>query len=462
MSFSRRNSILLSLVFCISAPSYQALADETAPAAVPPSTTTTAVATPAASPEPSAVAPLATPVPAVETPVAPIAAAEAPATPVAAPSEPAPTAPTAPAAAPAPQAAAPPPVPTETPAAAPAAASEEGANQDDSGKKKKAASKTKKINPREDDGYYKQYSLDEHDKHEFDRHKEQGGGYYGPMPTYKAPPPEAKPILPAVEIVPVPVAVPLKHDGTDRKFKDDPGAVGSITFMRHATQAKELLSTGHYDLAKKHFKEALRINPDDMDLLPGYWETCEKTSDWSESVRTLEHMFSLNPAKEKEYCWAHGEALYELRRWDRAVPTLRKAVTFGRNVDQCHDWLLKIALQQRNTAEQATEYAAILKLRPTDYKMHVDFGNLLETQGRHNEALVQYKAAATAQPDGALMARIAYMMMSYNKDWNGAMAMYNRATQADPKNAAVYQKSVLYCQAQLDASARAAKATKSK
>ena len=89
----------------------------------------------------------------------------------------------------------------------------------------------------------------------------------------------------------------------------------------------------------------------------------------------------------------------------------------------------------------------------SDYKTQLDFGNYLEGQGRHAEALAHYKTAADVHPtDGGLLSRIAYMVMYYNKDYNGAINYYTKAMAADPANVNRYQENIKYCQAQMHVS----------
>jgi tetratricopeptide (TPR) repeat protein len=306
----------------------------------------------------------------------------------------------------------------------------------------------------EDEGYYGSMQHGKKDQFSDIQRRHQDEGYYSEIKPYVPPPPEAAPVpppqAPVIEQKPELVVPPVRPDASGRKFDDDTGATGSITATRHAKQAKELLANGQFELAKRHFKESLAIVENQPELYPGYWECCTKTNDWSEALRILDKMFEVQPAKKAEFAWAYGQALYQLRRYDKAKVALKDAVKYGKNVDDIHLTLLKIAQQEHNNNDIVAEYNALLKLKPSDYKTQLEFANLLELQGRHAEALSHYKSASNLQPsDGGLAARVAYMLMYYNKDYKGAIAFYSKALAADPGNAQKYQDSIKYCQYQM-------------
>lgn len=311
----------------------------------------------------------------------------------------------------------------------------------------------------EDQGYYSG-TKGKADQERFSDNQRRHGdeGYYTDVRQYAPPPPEEKPVAPPVQpaiVTPPPLIVPPVGSGqpNDRKLGDDTGATGSITATRHAKQAKDMLNSGHYDLAKSHFRESLQQVPSQLDLYPGYWESCAKTNDWGEARRALEKFFELDSAAKKDYYWAYGQTWFELRNYDKAVPVLREALGYGQHVDDVHADLLKIALNRKDSAGIAAEYAAVLKSKPSDAKTHKEFADWLEVQGRHSEAIAHYKSAVGIDPsDGATAGRLAYMMMFYNKDFHGAINYYQKAVAGDPLNAAKYLQSIEYAKSQIQTS----------
>jgi tetratricopeptide (TPR) repeat protein len=313
----------------------------------------------------------------------------------------------------------------------------------------------------QDEGYYSGVKgTNEKDKmSDYQRRHKDDGGYYSEVKPYVAPPPEAKPEPPPVQpalqtTAPPPLNVPAV--GTTpggNKYEDDTGATGSITATRHAKSAQELFSSGHFDLAKHHYRESLAVMPNQIELYGNYWESCAKTNDWGEGRRALEKLFELDPSKKKDYAWAYGETWFQLRNYDKAAAALNEALKYGNHLEEVHNDILKIGLNRRDPALISQEYNALLKIKPSDYKMQLDFANWLEVQGRHSDAIAHYRSAANLNPgDGQLAARLAYMLMYYNKDFKGAINFYNRAISGDPLNAAKYQENIKYAQSQIEAS----------
>ncbi|HEY9791127.1 MAG TPA: tetratricopeptide repeat protein [Candidatus Obscuribacterales bacterium] len=307
----------------------------------------------------------------------------------------------------------------------------------------------------QEDGYYsgvKGESQRQSDNQK--RHSDEG--YYSEVKPYVAPPPEVKPALPpptqsALPGTPPPLVIPpVGSTPGGSKFEDDTGATGSITATRHAKQAQELFSSGHFDLAKHHYRESLAVMPNQLELYGNYWESCAKTNDWGEGRRALDKLFELDPAKKKEWAWAYGETWFQLRNYDKAVAALNDALKYGNHLEDVHNDILKIGLNRRDSALINQEYAALTKIKPNDYKMQLDYANWLEVAGKHGEAIGHYRSAANLNPgDGALAARLAYMLMYYNKDFKGAINFYTRAIAGDPLNAAKYQENIKYAQAQI-------------
>lgn len=306
-----------------------------------------------------------------------------------------------------------------------------------------------------EEGYYGK-ERPKQDEYSDYQHRHEDEGYYSEIKPYSPPPPEAKP-------APEPLSQPIKSElpplaippvqGSkpgDRRFDDDTGSTGSVIATRHSKSAEEDFQAGRFPQAIGHFRASLDAFPNQPELYPHYWEACTKNNDWSEAKVALEKWFALQPEKKKEYSWALGETLFQLRDYEKATAALNDALKYGVKLDEIHHLLLQIALVQRNNAEATNQYIALLKIKPSDYQTQLAFANMLELQGKHLDALSHYKAAVNLQPsDGALAARVAYMLMYYNKDYNSAINYYKKAMNADPANAAQYQQNIRFAESQM-------------
>jgi predicted Zn-dependent protease len=308
-----------------------------------------------------------------------------------------------------------------------------------------------------DEGYYEKNGpkKKKDDMSDYQR-RHDGEGYYQEIKPYApAPPTQAELVVPMThpiqtELPPLQTnAVSAPKEG-ERKLGDDTGATGSVSATRHAKQAKDDFAAGRYPQAIGHFRASLDAFPNQPDLYPDYFEALRKGNDWSEVKITLEKWFQIAPDKKKDYSWCIGEALYNLRNYDKAREALTDSLKYGVKLDEVHNLLLKIALAQHNNADAESQYAALLKIKPSDYQTQISFANMLELQGKHADALAHYKAAVNLQPsDGALAARVAYMLMYYNKDYTSAIGYYKKAMAADPGNASKYAENIRFAESQM-------------
>ncbi len=368
--------------------------------------------------------------------------------------------------------------PAERPADKQNSATEPGKNAPE-GTAPETAGSAEEVKPKKkgkkDDGYYSTIGPSEKSAAEeeagkpdrWKKKKKEDDGYYGtikyaPVPKElleqaKNPPPP--PVAPPAPVVVPPPVQPASSTGPARKFDDDTGNTGSITVTRHINKAREFLSSGHPDFAKKHFKEALRIAPEKAEFYEGYYESCVKTNDWSEAINALDRWFKLDPDKEKDYGADYGEALFQLQRYDKATAALKRALTFGKKQEQIHRTLLKIAQVQQNTPAIIAEYNAVLAVK-NDGDLQAEFGGFLERLDRAPEAIPHYKAAVKLKPlDAQLQGRLAYMLLYYNKDYAGAIAAYNKAIAADPSSQAL-RDGLRYAEQQQELAAKGCKKKK--
>jgi tetratricopeptide (TPR) repeat protein len=405
------------------------------------------------------------------TPAAPAATPATAVEPAPAPATPSPAAAPEVTPAPTPVAATPAPTPVATPAPAPSTPSAEPPQLNSSDRnltapapeikprkpERKSSIKKKdnfeQMERHEGDGYYNSIIKAPEKGANFEQQERHGEGYYVDVkatpkeyPKEPTPPVYVPPTPPPAAVLPV---TPRNPGEPERKFDDDTGSSGSITFTRHLKTANEMLASGHNDLAKKHYKEAIHVQPENAETYPGYIESCQKTNDWSETQHGIERYLQMKPEKEREYSWQLGESLFHLQKYDKAVPVLKKSLAYGHHQEQIHRMLLKVAQIQNDNPEVIAEYNALCKVKPNDYQTHMDFAVLLERLSKPQEAITQYRAATNANPtDGRTMGRLAYLMMFHNKDYDGAIGCYNKAMAADPTNAKSYQDGIAYCMQQ--------------
>lgn len=69
-----------------------------------------------------------------------------------------------------------------------------------------------------------------------------------------------------------------------------------------------------------------------------------------------------------------------------------------RRKEVLHTCLLNIYLNQKRSPEAMKEYQALIALKPSDPKMHYDYGRFLAVMGKNSEAIAELKKAAQLNP----------------------------------------------------------------
>lgn len=186
--------------------------------------------------------------------------------------------------------------------------------------------------------------------------------------------------------------------------------------------------------AKLVLKQSLAANQQSVPLYMELYATCVKAKDWSDAAQSLERVMELDASKEKDVYADYGQALFQLRRYEKARTVLNKALGYGKDKDLIHKSLVKIALAEKDDPEATAEYREYLKLKPGDGDMHWEFANYLYKLGKIKDSLPEYKAASDNRPhDSYGHERYAYLLLC-EKDYSGSVAAYKKAIAANPND----------------------------
>jgi tetratricopeptide (TPR) repeat protein len=110
------------------------------------------------------------------------------------------------------------------------------------------------------------------------------------------------------------------------KAQGDAAIGGSVLVTKHANKAAEYWNQGDYGRAREEFLKCISYDPKSVDFYEGVMYCSENTHDWSQVAGSLEKMFQISPEKKKFYEYDYGMALYNLNRYDEAIPHLKAAL----------------------------------------------------------------------------------------------------------------------------------------
>jgi len=103
-------------------------------------------------------------------------------------------------------------------------------------------------------------------------------------------------------------------------------ATSSVTVAKHANKAAEYWDKGDFARAKEEFKAVIGFTPNAVESYEGLLNCSEKTGDWPSVVFAAEKIAALSPERKKFYDYDFGMALFNMNRYDEAIPHLKAAL----------------------------------------------------------------------------------------------------------------------------------------
>lgn len=103
-------------------------------------------------------------------------------------------------------------------------------------------------------------------------------------------------------------------------------AASSVTVAKHANKAAEYWDKGDYARAKEEFRAVIGFVPNSVEYYEGLLNCSERTADWQNVVFAADKIATLSPARKQFYDYDFGMALFNLNRYDEAIPHLKSAL----------------------------------------------------------------------------------------------------------------------------------------
>lgn len=107
---------------------------------------------------------------------------------------------------------------------------------------------------------------------------------------------------------------------------NETGSTGSITITKHANDAARAFAAGDWKKARDEYRIAISMSPDTIEFYYGLYDVCAHSKEYDQVAFALEKIFELDPNKKKQLGAEYGEALYNLKRYDEAIPILQQAL----------------------------------------------------------------------------------------------------------------------------------------
>ncbi len=220
-----------------------------------------------------------------------------------------------------------------------------------------------------------------------------------------------------------------------RNHPDDPDV--------RVSGAQELIHIGKIDEGIAHYRETLRLEPDNAiahNNLGMLLAAADASPDQARLAEALDH-FRRAVASRPDLAIAQnnlGNLLMRLGRYEDAVAHFEQAIAQNPEQQDYHyNLAVNLALAGREEDALAV-YRKAIELDPEDARAHNNLGLLLAARGQYDEAAAQYQEALRAVPDFVLVHANWGNMLADQGDLDGGIARYQKGLVLKPNDAGLH------------------------
>ncbi len=157
---------------------------------------------------------------------------------------------------------------------------------------------------------------------------------------------------------------------------------------------------GKYEDAIKEFEEALRLDPEYIEVHNNLAVTFEKLGRIEEAIEGLQHALRLNP-NYVEALSNLGSIYAKSQKYEDAIRELQKASGINPDYAFAHNSLGIVYAEQKKYEEAIEEFKAAIRLAPEHAPSHCNLGEMYLEQGKNDEALKEFQKALELEPEFA-------------------------------------------------------------
>jgi tetratricopeptide (TPR) repeat protein len=210
-------------------------------------------------------------------------------------------------------------------------------------------------------------------------------------------------------------------------------------WIAHNNLGDELLASGRTAEAVTHFRAALEIVPDDVDIRANLAKALLQQRDFAAAATEYRTAIARAPDR-AELHDNLGIALQGLQRIDEAIAEHREALRIDPRRAEAHNNLGNALTALGRDEEAIDAYRAALRERPDYALAHANLGAALARSGRINEAVQEYSAAVDRSPRNVAL-RLAFAdLLCATSRFADAAAQLDAALAAAPGDRQVMQQ----------------------
>jgi tetratricopeptide (TPR) repeat protein len=172
------------------------------------------------------------------------------------------------------------------------------------------------------------------------------------------------------------------------------------SWMAHSNMATVLLRKGRGEEALSHLQQALRLDPDNVEVQNNFGYALLEMGRVNESFPYLQKALEIEPNRAAIH-FNLGNALLQTGLADQALVSFKKAVEIDPTYVPAYSNLGYTFLQMGRADESLVYLQKALKIDPDNVAAHFNLANTLLQMGRADEAVSQLQKVLLIDPDDA-------------------------------------------------------------
>ncbi len=212
------------------------------------------------------------------------------------------------------------------------------------------------------------------------------------------------------------------------------GSGNDVVQVDPGAQGKAALREGNLDAAFDHLQEALRLQPESVDLLHHLGLVWQRRKKPDEAIKCYEQVLA-SQADSPDTWLCLGHVKREIGKWDEATAHYREVVRLRPRAPEGHFYLAGVLRHLHQLNEAVHYYRECLKLSPDWVEAHHDLGLTLSALGKTNEAEACYREALQRDPKHASSLNNLGVIQEARGDYQEAAASFTRSLETRPDSA---------------------------
>ncbi len=161
----------------------------------------------------------------------------------------------------------------------------------------------------------------------------------------------------------------LHKKAMEESQKDVSNWVETSNLQEQLDLALDAMKRHNWESARRHYRAAALIAPDQFDFYPKYYDACTRTGFWGEAQDVAAKLVQTSPENERLYIEKYADALVANRNATKATEVLRRALELsmdGKQKTRLYHALLQIAINKHDDELIESTSEELLKISPDE------------------------------------------------------------------------------------------------